>query len=484
MATRLAGYFHSRGVPPDIILSTLAPFADSCTPPMAMGDLTRVIKSVTRYVQSHVRSALGVKIKDPLVKISESGVVMVMFPDDGVTMTFDRPHKGRTSVTTQVTIETTDLGFLLGPVRYDTLSTSKTTDLVRFLDKRVSLPWLEMLSAAARLVTFSVETTAEFIDIRKSKPSAGSRWAIKPLVPALKPAVLYADGGSGKSTLAIAACMTVASGIEIVPGVIPDVSGNAMYLDWESDEDEMLDIISKIAKGLGPIGPNGEYLTHEDFDITYVPCHDNLSNMAEEVQKKVEEVSSVFAVVDSAVPAASDDVNDVEAPKALFRALRQMGVPALILAHVSKEDAKKPFGSAFWWNYSRSVWRMSHEQMPDADYMTVGLEHRKANGFKLQPPMAIRVDHGTDTIKFTATSIMGMAKLASGLPVPYQVERLLKDAMYKESTVSEITTALNDGNTGKPITMDGVDKALRRGSYQQVTQADMSGKSRKVWKAD
>ena len=482
MATRLAGYFHSRGVSPDIILSTLAPYADRCTPPMQMGDLTRVIKSVTRYVQSHVRSALGVKIKDPLVKISEAGVVTVMFPDDGVTLTFDRPYKGRASVTTQVTIETTDLGFLLGPVRYDTLSTSKTTELVRALDKRVALPWLEMLSAAARLVTFSVETTADFIDLRKSVKKVASRWAVKPITPALKPSVLYADGGSGKSTLAVAICMSVASGIEIVPGIIPEVTGNAMYLDWESDEDDVLDMVNKIAKGLGPIGPAGEYLTNEDFDITYVSCGDNLSNMHEEIEKKAEESDSVFVVVDSAVPASSDDVNDVEAPKALFRALRTIGRPALILAHVSKDDGKKPFGSAFWWNYSRSVWRMSNESIPDADYITVGLEHRKANGFKLQPPMAIRVDHAEETIKFTATSVMGMAGLASGLPVPYQVERLLKDALYKDSTVAEITAELNDGNSGKQVTMDGVDKALKRGGYKQVTQATVAGKPRKVWR--
>ena len=482
MATRLAGYFHSRGVSPDIILSTLATFADRCTPPMQVADLARVVKSVTRYEQSKIRSHLGVKIKDPLVKISESGVVTVMFPDDGVTMTFDRPYKGRGSIVTQVTIESTDLGYLIGPVRYDTLSTSKTTELVRALDKREQRPWLEMLSAAARLVTFSVETTAEFIDMRKSKPKVDSRWAIKPLVPALKPAVLYADGGTGKSTTAIAICMSVASGLEIVPGVIPDVTGTAMYLDWESDEDEMHSVISKIAKGLGPMGPNGEHLTHEDFAITYVPCHDNLAGMAEELEKKVEEHGTVFAVVDSAVPASSDDVNDVEAPKAMFRALRQMGVPSLILAHVSKDDGKKPFGSAFWWNYARSVWRMSGEQIPDADYITIGLEHRKANGFKLQPPMAVRVDHTDTTIKFTSTSVMGMAKLASGLPVSYQVERLLKDG--KARTVAEIADELNDGNTGKPVTQDGVYKALNRGSFTNKNVSMMGAKPRLEWTVD
>ena len=126
---------------------------------------------------------------------------------------------------------------------------------------------------------------------------------------------------------------------------------------------------------------------------------------------------------------------------------------------------------------------MSSEQLPDADYLTIGLEHRKANGFKLQPPMAIRVDHGDDTIKFTQTSVMGMAQLASGLPVPYQVERLLQDG--KRRTVREIADELNDGDTGKTVSQDSIDKALHRGKgFKQITESDMNGKGRKVWTTD
>jgi hypothetical protein len=167
----------------------------------------------------------------------------------------------------------------------------------------------------------------------------------------------------------------------------------------------------------------------------------------------------------------------------MFRALRQLGIAALILAHVSKEDAKKPFGSAFWWNLSRSVWRLSHEQDPDSNHMDVGLEHRKANAFKLQAPMAIRVSHGDGTIKFTKTSVMGMAKLASGLPVTYQVDRLLQDGNRR--TVKEIADELNDGITGNLVSQDSISKALRRGAeFKQITESDMAGKGRKVWAID
>ena len=91
--------------------------------------------------------------------------------------------------------------------------------------------------------------------------------------------------------------------------------------------------------------------------------------------------------------------------------------------------------------------------------------------------MAIRVDHGADTIKFTSTSVMGMSKLASGLPVQYQVSRLLSDG--KPRTVAEIATELSDGSP-KQVSSDSVDKALKRGEFQQII--DMTtGSTRKVW---
>jgi len=48
-ATRLAGYFHSKGLPQDVILELMKPFGERCQPPYAERDLLRVIGSVGRY---------------------------------------------------------------------------------------------------------------------------------------------------------------------------------------------------------------------------------------------------------------------------------------------------------------------------------------------------------------------------------------------------------------------------------------------------
>tara|TARA_R110002033_G_scaffold115722_1_gene160211 strand:+ start:914 stop:2533 length:1620 start_codon:yes stop_codon:yes gene_type:complete len=48
-AASLAGYFHSKGLPGDVIETIMTQFAENCTPPFDMRDLRKVIQSVSRY---------------------------------------------------------------------------------------------------------------------------------------------------------------------------------------------------------------------------------------------------------------------------------------------------------------------------------------------------------------------------------------------------------------------------------------------------
>lgn len=48
-ATRLAGYFHSKGLPKDVVYAMLVPFAQRCTPPMDERELWATVQSVERY---------------------------------------------------------------------------------------------------------------------------------------------------------------------------------------------------------------------------------------------------------------------------------------------------------------------------------------------------------------------------------------------------------------------------------------------------
>lgn len=49
LAARLAGYLHSKDMPPDLITRLLTPFAEKCIPPLERKELETIVKSITRY---------------------------------------------------------------------------------------------------------------------------------------------------------------------------------------------------------------------------------------------------------------------------------------------------------------------------------------------------------------------------------------------------------------------------------------------------
>ncbi len=85
-----------------------------------------------------------------------------------------------------------------------------------------------------------------------------------------------------------------------------------------------------------------------------------------------------FLVIDSAMYAS--DVEDPYSPNgalAYGRARRRLNnLPALLLAHTTG-NTDKVFGSVFWRNESRIVWRLNKDYMTRARHM----ECRKANGY-------------------------------------------------------------------------------------------------------
>lgn len=67
-ATSLAGYFHSKGLPDDIMEAVMMPFADNCTPPFSLKDLQRVIQSVSKYDAPEIEKSLSEEIRDWIIE--------------------------------------------------------------------------------------------------------------------------------------------------------------------------------------------------------------------------------------------------------------------------------------------------------------------------------------------------------------------------------------------------------------------------------
>lgn len=163
--------------------------------------------------------------------------------------------------------------------------------------------------------------------------------------------ILYGDGGDGKGW--VAAKLTAA------------LDRKVAIIDFEMQPTEW-------AYRLGKFGVSLD-------DVLYFSPPTTMDRWAtEESARMLRQEGVEFLVIDSAMYAS--DVEDPYSPNgalAYGRARRRLNnLPALLLAHTTG-GADKVFGSVFWRNESRIVWRLNKSREDRSRH----LECRKANGY-------------------------------------------------------------------------------------------------------
>lgn len=163
--------------------------------------------------------------------------------------------------------------------------------------------------------------------------------------------ILYGDGGDGKGWVA---CRLLSL-----------LKKNVAILDFEMQPKEWAYRLSKFGMSLD--------------DVMYFSPPTTLDRWATEGTARLLRAEKIeFLVIDSAMYAS--DADDPYSPNnalAYGRARRRLdNLPALLLAHTTG-NVDKVFGSVFWRNESRIVWRLAKEKLNRHRYM----ECRKANGY-------------------------------------------------------------------------------------------------------
>ena len=172
------------------------------------------------------------------------------------------------------------------------------------------------------------------------------------------PSILFGDGGTGKSTLAL-----------FFAGELERHGVSTLYLDWELDQ---VDHRRQLERLFGPDMP----------DVKYKRCERPLAIESETIGQQIQECGIDFVVCDSVVGACDGPPESAEVVQRYFRALRQLRVGSLSIAHITKgENAdRRPFGSTFWFNFVRAGrYAEQAESGPGDDSIHVGLYHRKFN---------------------------------------------------------------------------------------------------------
>jgi len=470
VATRLAGYFHSKGIAQDIILAMLQEFADKCTPPILHKELFEIVQSVKRYSQTNVLSYQGNVVPPPLMDATNDRIRNFIWTEWGLKVQADSIKKTSRGIECKLNVSSTEQGHMyMG--RLNLHSASQKQQFVRDLKNRAEYDWSGIINHIAKLIEDSIDTPEEIVDLAKVKERKDDPYLVYPFMRKNNPVILYGDGGEGKSTFAIGIGLSIATGKNFIPTFDVNDVGSVMYLDWEQEAEDVADVMKKMCNGLGVEIPTERFL--------YRRMVGSLADHIEGVHRDIISNNVKMIIIDSLVASSGGDVNDSETARILFNIVRGFKVSAVIITHISKADEGKPFGSIFFWNYARNVWQLAKSQETGVYTSVIGLFHKKSNRNMLSSPLGLEVEFTNSTIKYSEADLQDAPELSGRTTIADQIQGLLK-RNPKGMVASEIAEQLdkNEGAIRKELNRKSKGKDIRfenlSGKWVLATRQDAS----------
>lgn len=348
----------------------------------------------------------------------------------------------------------------LHQARVNLSSTQVRRTVAGYLAERANVPevdWKDLLEDFCARVLRAEREGEPFVTVGRRPPRIDPGMRLEPLLPVGKTTILFGDGGAGKSSLAQAIAVSVASGETVIPGFEPR-SAPVLYLDWETDADDVDARIKAIARGAG---------ISEIPEIGYRACVGAFVDQTEDVVRIVDEGHVGLVVIDSVEMASAStrgegsDAN--EAAIRLFSALRHLHTTVLAIDHVSKASSEsssgagKPYGSTFKANLARGTFELRQAKAGTGDdgRIHVALYHRKSNVSARMKPQGLWVEHAGDAIRFGREDITE-ADLAAGMTL---ADRIAAVVTGGPASVEDIAVELDEPtNKVRSVLSRGRDK--------------------------
>lgn len=241
----------------------------------------------------------------------------------------------------------------------------------------------------------------ELVDLSGITEPPAQKWILRDLIPEKYPTILYADGGIGKSYLSLHLAVLATMGNQNFLGYeFPDERLNVLFLDWELELNEFARRAIRVSKGLE--------LNNTPSGLYYTQPLKNLKKSMQQIKRIVIEKNIHFVIIDSLGAACVDPemIDIVE----LFAALKTLDVAILAIDHQSKLQEgqdygnKKPYGSAYKFNLSRSALQLSPMER-NGNRVTLRLRHKKSNFGKLVADMVFDMNFEADAVRFYESDV-------------------------------------------------------------------------------
>ena len=219
------------------------------------------------------------------------------------------------------------------------------------------------------------------------------------------PQVIFGSSASGKSYLAM-----------WLAGELSNQGMPVLYADWEFSKSEHKRRLQRLFQ---PMPTN----------LFYIRCEHSLKHETDHLTDIVHKHKIQFIVCDS-IGFAVEIADGQEGATGYFRALRQLRIGSLNIAHIPKryDDNREAsiFGSVFFENGARSVWFIERAKENPVGEIRFGLYHRKSNVGELLKPKGFKLTFRGDRTLMEVINLKDVEELAAGYPLLDRMKEALK----------------------------------------------------------
>lgn len=332
------------------------------------------------------------------------------FPSAGVTVKVDRVKRTSEGIKAEIDIQCSIPGIPKnmpwGSLNFASITARK--GLVKILNERsapIVLDWDGMLQDVCRRVTIADREGEPFVYFDELKPAPKATWLIRGLLPLNQITTIFGEGGSGKSNFGLANALSVGTGLEFVPGYVPEVTGKGLYIDYETDESEMKTRAEALCAGFRwADDPHKRF--YGSTNMMYRHCQRSLPDDIEETIHICRSNDIKLVIVDSVAMATAglgesgSDQN--ESVIRLYAALRLLKTTCLLIDHVSaadmeKKGPRKPYGSIYKMNLARMAFDLRSTSQSGVSPLHIAIHNLKRNDGPLLGSVGLCVTFGVDT---------------------------------------------------------------------------------------
>jgi hypothetical protein len=334
----------------------------------------------------------------------------MVLPNLRLTFDIDRLRRDRHQLFGELSVRVAGLNNrTLSASDINVSSTRARSETAKFLISSANMRdvnWITLIEEFCQKVLMADREGDQLVDLRsipRPKKETDDIRVDGISLPRRHPTLIFGDGGSVKSYIAL-----------YFAGKMAQAGMKVGLFDWELAGEDHRDRLERL---FGPSMP----------EIYYARCGRPLVFEAERLSREVARIGVEFAIFDSIGYACAGAPESAEAANGYMRAVRQIGIGSLHIAHINRGENsnQKPFGSAFWHNGARSTWFVQRED-ESANVKHLGLFNRKANLGPLQQAIGYKVVFDDLCTTFMQENVADNPELASQLPVRERIYRALK----------------------------------------------------------